>query len=1336
MHGKRIIISLFILSNLIHTIHARNYYFRQYRNEDGLSHNTVLCSMQDRRGFMWFGTKDGISRFDGHTFKIFQYEPDDTLGLCSNYINCFHEDKEGLIWIGTNNGVCYYNPKYDRFVRLNEILHYSRDIIDVRSDDQDNIWIQTFNGFFKYIKKEKKLKHYPPHVYFSSKKFCTDASGTLWLASADSLYKYNPLSDNFTGYPIMTQQEKNNFSSITDIADTGGYGILLSTERSGLKLFNPDTGRLETFLTSDQYGKTIYMRTILCYSPEEYWIGSESGIYIFNIRTGEARNIRRNPANPYSLGDNAIYTLTRDTEGGVWAGTYFRGVSYLPKEYTPFQKILNLKQPGNIRGEVIREIKQDHFGNLWIGTEDAGLNKYDARTGTFTHFFPDGQTGSISGSNIHGLMADGNRLWIGYYEEGVDILDIPSQKVIKHYSAGNKANDLKTNFVVTITQTSDRKILLGTLVGVYEYDPETDGFIYRYDLAPHSFIYCILEDKHQNIWVGTLGRGMFLRTKEGKVINYQEIEGDTNSISSNAITDIFEDSKNRIWVSTRGNGFCEFHKETGKFTRYTKKESIPSNIIYKILEDNQKMLWFSSPKGLSHFNPVTRQMKNYSRLHGLTDDQFNYNSGYKDPSGKLYFGTINGMVTFTPENFEENIFEPPVYITGFQVSNTEATGYRRNSSEQKSIIYMDEIILPYDQSTFSIDFAALSYTAPEMNEYQYLLEGVDKDWTHLKTYRKVYYTNIPPGTYVFRLKASNSNGIWTFKEKTLRITITPPLWKTPWAYALYIFICLCFIFLALRAYTRRLKIQGHIKLDKLEDLKQKEILSAKIEFFTNIAHEIRTPLTLIKAPIDKIIKSGEASSSILKDLIITQTNTNRLLELSNQLLDFRKTEKESMRLNFVRINIRDILNETFVRFTPIANERNLEFTLHAPDNICEADVDREALTKILSNLFTNALKFADSIVEIVLITSSVESIFYIRIDNDGNRIPSEMKEKIFEPFFQYEGSHTKVTRQGTGIGLYLARSLAEMHKGKLYLDTSIAGLNSFVLELPRYHETTIHLNREKVIRSEQESKPALSGSVEKTDSRPIILIVEDIKEMLDFIAEELSSLYRVIKASNGEEALSILDKYNINLIISDIVMPTMNGFELCKRLKSDIIYSHIPFILLTAKYNIQTQIESLELGADAYIGKPFNTDHLLAQISNLLKKRNVLMETFAKSPFSFSSTIASTKTDETFLKTLNEIIFEKIADPDLNVDHLSELLGMSPSSLYRKMKGVCDMNPNEFIRITRLKRAATLLIESDLSMKEIAYLTGFSSPSYFSASFMKQFGIKPSDFVKKHKNKL
>ncbi len=733
-------------------------------------------------------------------------------------------------------------------------------------------------------------------------------------------------------------------------------------------------------------------------------------------------------------------------EGNIWAGTYFGGVNFYSGQNTHFKKYFPKIGENSLSGNVIREIHQDEHGNLWIGTEDAGLNKFDTGTKRFTHFLPAGNTTSISSTNIHGLFMDGNELWVGTFENGLDILNIKTGKVVRHYSGSQENNALKSNFIYHISKMNTGEIVLGTTRGAYSFNKKSNNFTLIPGMPFNNWYTHILKDNQDIIWSSTYGNGVnYFNTKTSSVGNFRYSAANNNSLASDRVNSIFTDSKNNLWFATEG-GLCRMNSGENEFKRYTTQNGFPSDFILCMLEDNKGNLWISTSRGLVCFNILTEQTVVYTRANGILSDQFNFNSAYKDKGGKMYFGSVKGMISFHPDEFTKDSFVPPVYITGFQIFNKEVPIAKVGPLLTKSITNTDKITLKHNQATFSIDFASLSYTAPEMSEYAYKMEGLDKDWIHLKTNRKVYFTELSPGTYIFKVKSSRSDGISNEKETKFTIHILPPWWQTTWAYFLYVLGAMLFIYYLIHNYHKRIEEKNRRKIEYLEIAKEKEIFQAKIEFFTNVAHEIRTPLTLIKGPLEKVIRNTGAVEGIKESLKIMERNTNRLIDLSNQLLDFRQTEIQGFSLNYVQADISELLEETYLNFKPLAEQKNVSFKMEMPEGHLVAFIDIEAFTKILTNLFSNAIKYSKSKVIIILLPFSKQDIYFtIEIKNDGYLVPMEMKEKIFEPFFRLKETEKQ---KGTGIGLALSRSLAELHKGILDIKTPENDLNVFFLKIP------------------------------------------------------------------------------------------------------------------------------------------------------------------------------------------------------------------------------------------------------------------------------------------------
>jgi len=1307
-----LLISLLFFST---TSFCQEYYFKHYKVEDGLSNNTVLSSIQDSDGFLWFSTKDGLNRFDGYRFKTFRsgINPKTTLG--SNYIQSLHEYKN-YIWVGTDKGIYLYDKKLDSFSILNEALNNR--VNEINNDLIGNLWFISSGSLVKYNVDSKETTLFNGKNSFAATSITCDSKGVIWVSSNDALYRYSEATLNFEKIEV---QLPNNMFSITVIYSLDTNTVLLGTKGDGVFKYDIDTHRTRPF--NLDASKPIFVRQFKKSNQNELWIASESGIFIYNLKDKKARNLHKSYNDPYAISDNAAYSITIDKENGVWIGTYFGGVNYHQKQYDQFKKYFPKKNENAIIGSAVREIHKDQNENLWIGMEDAGLNKFNLKNKTFENFQPNGTKSGLSFYNIHAVLPRGNKVWIGTFEHGLDILDGVTGKVLKHYD--RNSSDLKSDFIFTFYETPDTILYVVTSVGIYKYNESKDNFEICNYFSSSTHFTTMLKDSEGNFWAGSYRDGLFYynaKTNEKAVFkhDYKNLK----TLSNDFITSIFQDKENNIWIATE-NGLNLFNKKTRTFKKYTTKEGFPSNVIYSILQDDNENLWITTSKGLVKFNPKTARVKIFTTANGLLSDQFNYNSAFKDANGEMYFGNLNGMISFNPKIFIRNNYNPPIFITGLQINNQDVIVNDVNSPLDQSISYIKKITLNNNQSTFNIDFASLSYTAPELTEYWYKLDGINDDWIYLNKNNKVFFTELPAGDYKFRVKSLSTNGIWS-KEANINIEILPPFWASNYALLLYFLIIVAVSYLLLRSYHIRTVKENNRKIAHLNNEKEKEIYHAKIEFFTNVAHEIRTPLTLIKSPLESLLKRTYQSPEIPQNLLIMERNTSRLLNLVNELLDFRKAEMEVLKLTFVETNISALVRSLQTSFTPLVEEKSLHFDLELGDKDIYAFVDEEAIRKILSNLINNALKYAKNKVFITLFRDEIALEFIVK--NDGNLIPKGLKNKIFEPFFRILNSETST---GTGIGLSLAHSLTELHNGTLKIQFLDVEMNTFVLQLPlrQQNEFPLYKNNNetafKDIEEEFENETLFKGT--KTH----VLIVEDNLELLNFMAKELNKEYKIFKAANGEEALKVIHNETIHIVISDITMPVIDGIELCDRIKSNLESSHIPVILLTALSAVKSRILGLESGADAYISKPFSMDFVMAQIDNLLSNRRHIMEHYASSPLSHLNSIAHNKTDEDFIKKLDLIIDGNIEDPNLSVESLAEIMYMSKSTLYRKIKDISNMSPNELINNARLKKAAELLLSGKYKIFEISEIVGYNSQSSFGRNFQKRFNMSPSEFVNK-----
>ena len=1336
---KKVLILLICLIGYQIGCHAQmadeHYYFKNLSVQNGLSQNTVNAILQDRQGFMWFGTKDGLNRYDGLSFCKFKHDDRTRRSIGNNFITALYEDAKGNIWVGTDVGIYIYNPEKDSFRHFAELsaenTKIEHTVTAISGDNKGCVWVAVESqGLFCYDLEEGKLRNYTlenfSFISTNVQSFVFDNSGTLWIGCyGDGLFYSKDRLQTLHPYVSPVDDQKTYANDVVTCLVKGAYNCLyVGSLKGGVKELNLTSNKLHDLLSEDENGESVFCRELLAASDNELWIGAESGLYIYNLRMGKYVHLRSSINDPYSLSDNAIYSLCKDREDGIWIGSYFGGVNYYPRFYTYFEKYYPKGTDNGLRGKRVREFCQDNQGILWIGTEDGGLNRFNPKTKTFSFFTP-----SSAFTNVHGLCLIGDHLWVGTFSKGVKVVDTRTGAIVKTYQKTDSPRSLIDNSVFSICCTTTGDIYLGTLFGLLRYNKQSDDF----DRIPElngRFVYDIKEDSGGNLWLATYANGAYCyNVSEKKWKNYLHDKNNPKSLPYDKVLSIFEDSHRQIWLTTQGGGFCRFQPDTETFANYNLSAGLPNDVIYQIVEDKDGLLWLTTNNGLVCFQPTTGVMKVYTTSNGLLGDQFNYRSSFEAEDGTIYLGSIDGFIAFNPKNFSENKFLPSIVITDFFLFGKEVYAGEPGSPLEKSITFSDQLVLQSNQNSFSFRVAALDFQAPKTSRIMYKLEGFDTDWLTVGESPIVTYSNLRYGDYTFRVKVANSDGVWSDDEVVLEVHILPPFYLSIWAYCAYALLIIGCSLYTVMYFKRRSNSKHRRQMEKFEQEKEREVYHAKIDFFTNVAHEIRTPLTLIKGPLENIILKKQVDAETREDLNVMKQNTERLLNLTNQLLDFRKTESQGFRLNFAKCNVTEVLKETHVRFTSLAKQKGLEFTLQVPEKDFYAHVNREAFTKIISNLLNNGVKYAESYVRISLEVPETDEdhSFHIRTENDGVIIPNEMKEEIFKPFVRFNEKEDGKVTAGTGIGLALSRSLTELHQGTLVMGKGETN-NTFCLTLPMAQDLTITLTPEPE-REMDRMNEVPAGETEKKNNRPTVLVVEDNPDMLAFVVRQLSKEFLVLTATNGAEALQMLDGNYVNLVISDVVMPVMDGFQLCKMIKSELNYSHIPVILLTAKTNIQSKIEGMELGADAYLEKPFSVEYLQACASNLIQNREKLRKAFAQSPFVAANTMALTKADEEFIKRLNEVIHSNMTNPEFSMDDMADSLNMSRSNFYRKIKGVLDLSPNEYLRLERLKMAAQLLREGESRINEICYMVGFNSPSYFSKCFQKQFGVSPKDFV-------
>lgn len=1223
-------------------------------------------------------------------------------------------DSKGVLWVGTTRGTYCYDPIKENFKPFKRIPIGE---VNALHEYAGFIWLLSNGKLYRYNSATKEISAFD-HNNTSLVAITSSKSGGLWIADDNStIQRYQVSTHKFINVDLnkIDRRALANTKTVYAINDS----LLMIGTINSVYLFDFKNGTLKNLFSNHYPDKVIQANCIIQQTASVYWIGTETGIYTYDIYTGQIHHIKKDLLNPFAISDNAILNFYRDREGNIWFGTYFGGFNQYSNQFNNFKKYLSRFGKSALSGNIVHDITKDRYGNFWIGTEDGGLNKIDAQTNQIQHFVANGKQGSITHNNVHGLATVDNDLWVGSTTHGIDILDVRTGKLKKHYDRIGEG-PLQSSFAVCLCKSRDNHLFVGTDRALYVFNKARD----RFDLLPiTAWIQGIYEDEGGILWINTYGSGVYSYNRSsGKIQQLRSEQGKKNTLVNNYVNGLFEDSKKNLWFCTE-SGLSKYRRD-GQFTNYLTESGLPSNQVFKVLEDDNRSIWISTGGGLVRLDEGLPRRIIYTSRDGLPADQFNYNSAFKDNDGTLYFGTIKGMVSFNPTKSIKNNFVPPIFISGIQINNANIPVHE-NGILKESISTAKEIGLTYDRSNISFNIAALSFVSPKSNAYRYIMEGYDKDWTDITGNQKIYYNKLPPGTYIFKFRGANNNRVWNPAEKKLRIVVSPPWWLSRWAYVLYFLTFGTITLLGLRYYLLLLKANNAQKMDSFERKKEQEIYTLKLEFFTNLAHEIRTPLTLIKMPLEKIINNQKfTDQETAQDLALIEKNTTRLIRLTNQLLDFRKAETNNMSLTFTKTDINTLLAEVFHDFNYLAKDKHLRYDLRLPRISLTAYVDEEALRKVFTNLIHNAIKYAEHEVYVKLLPFNSDDImFNIEFQNDGLLIPFEKKEKIFEPFYRLNESDKDT---GTGIGLPLSRSLVELHQGTLSVVHMEENRNIFLLSVPIFQEQSLDIQS---FHEDFDEHVINDKADEQQEEKPVILLVEDNKEIMAYLNKELKSSYTILRAGNGAEALEILDQENVQLVLTDIMMPIMDGLALCKRIKTDILYSHIPVIFLTAKNTLDAKIQGLKNGADAYIEKPFSLEFLTVQIRNILKNRKIIQNYLTNSSGSTLMDINVSAPDKDFISQLNTVIYENISVIDLNVDELAKLMHMSRPTLYRKIKGLSDLTPNELINISRLKKAAELLTQKEYNISQIATMVGYTVQSNFSRDFNKHYGMSPSSYI-------
>ncbi len=1316
-----LLVSLLISLPVNATQETRTFHFRHFSSADGFTSNSVSNICTDKNGAIWVATSNGVFRYCGDHFDLI--EPSSGQNFNISDINYMIIDKNDNLWIATNSGVFEYNIEYDRFTRI-EISSSNGDQITsgintIAEDKDGNIWFSTYGkGIIRYDIQNSALKLYDfdGTRNFVDKVF-VDSDNIVWAAVRNKgkpLARLNKTTDKFE-YVTIHYDSPENVDDVLTIFEDSKKTLWLGTWVEGIQKFDKYSGNIKTYLNPPST-PAMHIHSLSEYKPDVLLIGSDDGLLLYNVASDEYSLYTPDNSTQGSISDKFVYPITIDHEGGIWVGTYYGGINYVSPFDDMFYGNSCSQFTGSRSGSIVSRICEGDNGDIWLGTDDKGLIQYNPSDGSSHHFMPVPGRNSISYYNVHGLCFDGDDLWIGTYTGGLNIYDT-KRKLFKNYSV-NSYGGLDNLSFFSIFRDRQGNMWIGTMGGIDLFDREEESF--KNIKSTGGTVIDIHQDKDGNLWFATATSGVLCYNpykREWKEF-VPNILG--TSQGDKSFNTIYIDDDNTIWAGT-SNGLYRYNTQKDVFDPVTirpKKDNICC-----ILGDNH-ILWMSTNNGLLRYDPENGNCIAYNMADGLPSEHFIPASGYKTKDGVIYFGSVNGFVSFYPYKIKINPGVPKVVLTELDINNTKVN-VGEKSILKKAVNYLDRIDLRHNQSKIVLHYSAISYSIPEKIDYAYRMDGYDKDWNYVSNLRSATYTNLSPGTYEFQVKCSNGNGTWDDGYKSVKVVIHPPLLLSPLFKVLYLIIVIVLIIRIIIFFVRRSEKRNMVKMEVAHQKREKEIYDEKIRFFTSIAHEIRTPLSLIIGPIEHILeKDGNHKEHFKDELNTINRNSQRLLSLVNQLLDFRKTEQEEgMRLFFVKRNITSIIKSVVETYIPYMIQYDVEFRMGQVDNF-EAEVDPEALTKILSNLLTNGAKYSKSKVELKCLLNDDGKTFSIIVDDDGNGIPEEETDNIFKPFYRIVKD-----KYGTGIGLSIVKSVVNAHNGTITVNSIPGTGSSFIVTLPLKQ-----LKDDNNTEIETVPDDILKVKANHTDpeNKPFLLIVEDNKEMTVFLYDTLSNDYNVLMAKDGAEALEVLRIHSISIIVCDWMMPVMDGIELCKAVRKSIYTSHIPLIMLTAKTDMNARIESMEAGVDIFIEKPFSVHYLCACIKNLLDMRKAMMEKFSKTPLVPLSGIATNSLNEQFLSQVSNIIEENISNTDLSVDFIVKQMHISRSGFFAKIKTQVDVTPNDLIQIIRLKKAASLMLQNRYLVSEICYMVGFRNPSYFSKCFHKQFGVTPIDFIKNH----
>lgn len=1316
---------LLLICLLFHTVFTKSYgqdiTFNHLTVEDGLSHNAVLSIVQDQQGFIWFGTHYGLNRYDGHRFKIYHQQAADTTSIPGNTIMSMYRDRHNKLWVGTTAGLAQYDPVHDRFIRILLDTAYTPNINCILEDSKGRYWFGANNGLYVIDGQRTKFIAPPDIAGYVVRALYEDKQGNIWVGTNTGLTK---ISGNRFEHIRRVDGSANTLSMnfITAITADSQGRLWLGTQTGGVNIYEPVFGRF-TLLSPPTIINNIIRRVTP--DPEgNMWIGTQEGLTIIDPVTMRARHYRQDMREPggYGLSQNSVHSIYQDNSGAMWVGTYFGGVNMVHAYGSSFTNWQIHPPLNGISNNVISSILEDAAHNYWIGTEGGGLNYFNRATGRFTTYKNDPANPGSLGSNLVKVVYEDkdHQVWIATHGGGLNLLQ---QGRFKRFFYNAKDPGTFSREVTALLEDSKGRFWIGANNQLQVFHRHGSELVKQADstlpgpMAKQSIRY-IFEDSQHRILIGTIS---YLYVLEGDSLR---------RLQSGYVNSIQEDHLHQIWVSMYFGGLVKYSPDLKQSVQYRVKDGLPNDNVIGLLEDKQHALWISTYNGLVRFDPARNTFQTFTTSDGLAGNAFNYNSFLKDSRGEFLFGGYNGITSFFPDRVMTNTTPSPLRFTGLRLFNNPVGIGTEDQLLQQDISYTRSLAFKHNQEVFTLEFALLNYVKSNKNRYAYKLEGADRDWIETTT-PGVTYTNLSSGQYVFWVKGANNDGVWSAPAR-MEITILPPFWRTWWAYTFYVIAIVALFFFVTRFFFLWALLR-----------KEEELHQVKLNFFTHVSHEIRTHLTLLLAPVERMMDTLRKDDPLQGTLGQLRNNADRLLKLVNELMDFRKAETNHLRLHIYEQDLIPFLEQIYAGFRDLSMERNIRMELRHEQDAVWLYFDPEQLEKVFFNLLTNAFKFTPDGGRILVHAAVTRQNCIITVTDNGRGIAPEYVDKLFTNFFQVQDHGLQNT--GYGIGLALSKNIVEQHKGTLTVQSEPStaekeGCTVFTVTLPlgsRHFEGSIHTvgTAPAMPKPATKAVPVTEAGPEAEVAAPqpfTIHIVEDNPELRALISQTFRGQYTVLENENGADGLNTATTQIPDLIISDVMMPEMDGLAFCKAIKTDERTSHIPVILLTARSSQADHVSGLETGADLYLTKPFSTKVLALNVRNLLTSREKMRERYSRQLHTITPTPPEplpTSVDNAFLEKVIALVEEHMEDQEFGVDMLARKVAMSQPVLYKKLKAVTNMSVNDFIKSLRLKKAAALIRTREHTVYQVSYMVGYNDPKYFSREFKKQFGKTPSEYA-------